>query len=121
MDRSEPAFAYASLGGDVGTAEVALVAQQDIAYTVARVEKRCRQLGARIQIAPEVQIQLAVIVVIGGGGDRDQMAPQPGLLTHVRVPAVVIAIHAVQVRGPAKKEIFITVIIEVGEQGDVDA
>ena len=53
--------------------KVSVVAKQTIAFAVARVEERRGKMLARVQITAGLEIQIAVVVVVGRGGDNNEI------------------------------------------------
>src|SRR5947199_1339286 len=130
--KGDSGFVYPGLLSYVGEVHVAVVVQQRVALAVARIEERGRKVLARVQIAAYVEIQFAVVVIVSGGGYSDEItitfrfqARAFGDVNELSFGCVLrigdVLIKSAGAGIAAKKEIFVAVVIEIGEDADVDA
>jgi hypothetical protein len=98
---------------------VALVAVQLVRLAVARVERR-RDVLARIQVAAHEQVQQTVVVVVGPRRHRRAaVRADPRSLRHVGERAVpVVSEKLVRTECSADKQVFVSVVVVVGEHPD---
>ena len=106
----------AGLLGDVGEAAVALVAIQPVRLAVAGVEGR-RNVQARLEVAADVQVEVAVVVDVAPRGDRGAaVLTDSRLCSGVREGAITVgAEELVGLEGAGDEHVFVAVVVEIGE------
>src|SRR2546421_7655724 len=103
--------------------KVAVVVQEAVAFTVARIAERRGVVFSRVQITAYIEIKLAVVVVISRSGDHNEGAAQiTGFGRHIGERAItVISKEAILAGATTQKKILITVVIKIGKDAHVHA
>ena len=105
----------------IGEAKVAIVSKEAVPLTVSRIEERGGEIFARVEVPAKVEIEAAVVVIVSGRGHGDKISAETGVLGDLGKGAVgIVSEETILVRKAAEEQVLVTVIIEVGEDSNVD-